>query len=175
MITRLRSKVHRVLSISLCLLLVGCGATETSKAKREAHPDIENLVGAFERAWGHPVTTLVEIKPTTQFQVAANDTEVVGLCVHEDGGPTVYLSGDFWSTASDAQRWVLVFHELGHCALNREHRDDLTLLAGGCPVSIMRWSIMATAYCIETGRRTSLTYEEELFEGKDNMPNPEIL
>ena len=50
---------------------------------------------------------------------------VIGQCswnqAHEHN---IVLDQDYWRTANDMQREFLVFHELGHCVLGRDHVDD---------------------------------------------------
>jgi hypothetical protein len=61
---------------------------------------------------------------------------VIGQCAHDDTKPnTVIIDRTYWSTATDLEREFLVFHELGHCVLNREHLDDAD--AHGDCISIM--------------------------------------
>lgn len=61
---------------------------------------------------------------------------VIGQCVHDPNKPnTVIVDRAYWTTASDLEREFLVFHELGHCVLNREHLDEAD--ANGNCVSIM--------------------------------------
>ncbi|MEO6130336.1 MAG: putative metallopeptidase, partial [Saprospiraceae bacterium] len=61
---------------------------------------------------------------------------VIGQCVHDSNQPnTVIIDRDYWSTGTDLEREFLVFHELGHCVLNREHMDDAD--ENGICISIM--------------------------------------
>jgi len=48
----------------------------------------------------------------------------IGLCQLGGGPPTVTIDAEFWDTADADEREVLVFHELGHCLLDRPHVDD---------------------------------------------------
>lgn len=41
------------------------------------------------------------------------------------------ISESYWLSASDAEKEVLVFHELGHCLLGRRHEDGLMPISGG--------------------------------------------
>lgn len=50
---------------------------------------------------------------------------VIGQCIHTEKEPnTVVVDKFYWDDADDLEREFLVFHELGHCALNRGHLDD---------------------------------------------------
>jgi len=50
---------------------------------------------------------------------------VIGQCAHDADQPnTVIIDKIYFDSANDLNREFLVFHELGHCVLNREHLDD---------------------------------------------------
>ena len=61
---------------------------------------------------------------------------VVGQCAYSADSPhTVTIDLPFWNTASDILREYIVFHELGHCYLERGHLDAAD--ANGNCLSIM--------------------------------------
>ena len=66
----------------------------------------------------------------TQEEVTGNIVElgnmgVLGVCVRNDDEPNrVAVDDDAWAVADQALKELIVFHELGHCVLNREHLDD---------------------------------------------------
>jgi len=50
---------------------------------------------------------------------------ISGKCERNSVYPDrVYIDIDFWRKANDLEREFVVFHELGHCFLNRGHLDD---------------------------------------------------
>ena len=50
---------------------------------------------------------------------------VIGQCAHDPNQPsTVIIDRTYWNIANDLQKEFLVFHELGHCVLNRDHLDE---------------------------------------------------
>lgn len=54
-------------------------------------------------------------------------SDVCGQCLLESGKtPRITISTDAycWRSASENERECLVFHELGHCLLNRGHRTE---------------------------------------------------
>jgi hypothetical protein len=59
---------------------------------------------------------LGEIPPL--FTLTSN---VVGLC--DQNNTQILLSREYWSNAIYLERELLVFHELGHCILMKEHTD----------------------------------------------------
>ena len=49
---------------------------------------------------------------------------VIGQCAHNDKKPnTVIIDKIYWASATELEKEFVVFHELGHCVLNREHTD----------------------------------------------------
>lgn len=62
---------------------------------------------------------------------------VLGSCNFRPNRPNhLIIDEEFWNAASDRFREFVVFHELGHCSLFRDHREDV-LVNGACS-SIMR-------------------------------------
>ena len=50
---------------------------------------------------------------------------VIGQCVHTEKEPnTIIVDVVYWNSAEELEKEFLIFHELGHCALNRDHIDD---------------------------------------------------
>ncbi|MEE9438299.1 MAG: putative metallopeptidase [Saprospiraceae bacterium] len=88
---------------------------------------------------------------------------VIGLCrLNEENNenPSILLDTPYWSDATDLEREYVVYHELGHCFLRREHKD-LADTTGTCI------SIMASGLGTCVGTYTSSNREElldELFE-----------
>ena len=48
----------------------------------------------------------------------------------------VIIDANFWTAASDNSKEMIIFHELGHCFLERGHNDDKK--SDGTCASIMR-------------------------------------
>ena len=62
--------------------------------------------------------------------------QVIGQCIHTEKEPnTIVVDKFYWDQANDLEREFLIFHELGHCALNRDHLDQSDI-NGDC-VSMM--------------------------------------
>ncbi len=50
---------------------------------------------------------------------------IVGQCQHKEDDPNVILlDRNYWDNATEDERLFIVFHELGHCVLKREHNDQ---------------------------------------------------
>ena len=65
------------------------------------------------------------------------DGNVIGQCRSNSNLPNVVaIDQSFWNSASQLRREMVIFHELGHCALQRDHLDTKTI-TGTC-ISIMQ-------------------------------------
>lgn len=53
-----------------------------------------------------------------------DDSTIIGQCsINNNGQKTVIIEPSSWSQLTELQKEFLVFHELGHCALQRTHND----------------------------------------------------
>lgn len=128
---------------------------EAKKRNLEVKP--ENLIMRFDKASLEDCGHFVQ-KNTGQREIVINP-----LC---------------WDAAPQQNREALAFHELAHCFLNRQHRDDL--LPDKSPASIMHKSINGPYEpciypidgdnnCNKTARRGY--YIDELFNDKTPVPD----
>jgi len=59
---------------------------------------------------------------------------VIGMCLPIPNNPIVKIHKGFWNISGNEVREQLLFHELGHCLLNRWHNDEII---DGEPVTLM--------------------------------------
>ncbi len=89
-----------------------------------------------------------------------NDHNVAGQCSYGYGGPRrITIDKPFWNRANHLRREMIVFHELGHCYLDRGH-TEATFESGYCR------SIMRSGTCCCRDAYTSQNrdyYLDELF------------
>lgn len=79
----------------------------------------------------------------------------IGYCWMPNGGtPEVVLSSKYWAGATYYAKEILMFHELGHCLLLKDHIG--TFNADGMPASIM-YPETFDAYYYERNREQYLT------------------
>ena len=84
---------------------------------------------------------------------------VVGQCSHSEDSPNkVTVDPVFWRQASYSRKEFVIFHELGHCHLQRSHFDGVDA-SGNC-LSIMQSSADVCNSTYETNRDA---YLDELF------------
>lgn len=106
------------------------------------------------------------------FSVDLNDLELTGSledlpgenvggqCTWHSHHPNhITIDEPLFGQLSDLYREFIIFHELGHCVLNRDHREDV--LANGACVSLMRSGL---GDCIDNyNQNTRRNYIDELF------------
>jgi hypothetical protein len=78
----------------------------------------------------------------------------VGLCYLLTGN--IEIDKEYWDRQDEAAREELIFHELGHCVMGKEHNEKMI---GDCPASIMYPYIMPDCYT-----RHREYYIKELFD-----------
>lgn len=91
-----------------------------------------------------------------------DDGNVIGLCQYGRYiNNHITIDKQFWNRSSNLAREMVVFHELGHCFLGRDHLEN-AFRSGHCE-SIMR---SGTCCCRDGYSASTRTYYvDELFEG----------
>ena len=92
--------------------------------------------------------------------------EFDGVCnSYSDGTKEVLIKKSWWDRASVHQREVMIYHELGHCSLNRDHDTELiTKDSYQVKASIMNPTIPGSSHYLQykTSYLTELfTYDKE--------------
>jgi hypothetical protein len=126
-----------VLSAFCALLLTACGKAQSSSHANvlSVEAQFQPVVDAFTaeaQAQGSPLTiTDLIVQSTPDF---SSDNEM-GVCQQETGTtPVIQISQPLWDSLDADGQQELLFHELGHCVLNRVHDVALN---NGVPVSVM--------------------------------------
>lgn len=114
----------RVAMASLILLLIFSACTEEDQAVG-IDEGIMPYVARFE-AEAASRSIIVDIEASgIGAELASIDGDAVGQCVSSQSrGDFLRLDEAYWNRASDLQKEFLIFHELGHCYLAREHLDE---------------------------------------------------
>lgn len=110
-------------------------------------------VDSFEKLHGKKISTQISIVP--KFSDSTLSKDAVGVCYYSYPRKIELLSS-FWKSSSNLTRRSLIFHELGHCELERGHfdKEEQTF-----PLSLMRYMLMTDAkygFC-------KAEYDNELF------------
>lgn len=125
--------------VFLLLLLVSCG---------NPVQDFLNVKGSpVRRSKTDPTFNQFVESFTKQFNVAVKvpivlrniNPKYAGVCLkYSNGYREIQINSTHWKNYSLEQKEQLVYHELGHCVLNRGHNDKLMEANTNCPDSIMR-------------------------------------
>lgn len=129
----------KLVLFSVLPLIVSCGTFQPTEVG-EIHPEFKTYVEKFQAESG--IQTLnIKMSFINDF-----DDEVVGSCRYSKPIRKIIISQIFWKNASLASREQLIYHELGHCVLNKPHDDSLTIINGEyIPNSVMN-SYMISDY-----------------------------
>ncbi len=120
----------------LALLVAGCGPCHTAII----HPDFQPYVDLF-RAYhvlhdgnqAYQITTDVTMGKIEQDD--DDSTITIGVCNYKPGNNYVVIDEEEWKDSPVMLREQLIFHELGHCELDRDHNN--TRWRDYVPVSVM--------------------------------------
>lgn len=109
--------------------------------------------------------------PDTKIYLAmddliASDSHIKGKCVKTSEGNAIVIDRSFWKTLSDTSKEILVFHELGHCLLNRTHR---ILYFQGSNRIYDQWMIPSWKYLTHPNWPMSLMHRSLIDEDKYNQ------
>lgn len=133
------------------VLLVACG-------KEHRVTGFETYVSAFESASqeiGSRKTVgglIIDWDETGAVQVAQCETGTAFATPH------IRVNQNYWNRSNETTRQIMLFHEMGHCVLDRLHRSDH--LASGAPASMMFPNLISpTAY-----QNNRTYYLQELFQ-----------
>jgi hypothetical protein len=121
------------LNLLFILFLAGCatGVTTVKRTNRTYHPC---EVKTISKRVDSEILPFVEefVTDAKKYDSSCNAVrdifisnkvtgQVAGYCIP---GFVVVMSNTFWDRASTVSKRTLVYHELGHCALDREHVDE---------------------------------------------------
>lgn len=126
---------HFLLLLVVPLGLYNCNKTKTVQVYPNADEVLWPYFQAFEEE-GKKRQLSIDLVAANVFGAIQElpSQEYVGYCGYQHN--QVVIGADFWNRSSHYSRELIVFHELGHCYLNRQH-DNRKSNDGRCQ-SIMR-------------------------------------
>ena len=123
----------------IVVFLTACAPSQPAPIKVVSiESTYQPYVDAFqERA--REIGTNVSIANLIIQSVPQLSTNIIAQCEHStingvDQPPTISVSQLYWKNFDVTYREQVIFHEMGHCVLNRVHRPELN---SGIPISIM--------------------------------------
>lgn len=108
----MRKAMVLLLPFILALLLSGCAAPVFTSIGAAFAP----FVGDFEALYGSPLKDVVVMYASPSSLGALSECET-----DSNGQKIVRINEETWTPLCDLQKRALIFHELGHCILGRDH------------------------------------------------------
>lgn len=124
-VSMIRRTTYRLCSLMILFMTVFSACTEdTELVKLEFRGEVSTFLQSFlEEADKREVQVDVS---NLQINIESlGNQNVVGQCLsYTDGSKEVRIDEDKWIRSSALIKEFLLFHELGHCLLNRDHLND---------------------------------------------------
>ena len=110
--------VNKIVFVLIFSLAASCGPKQYT-----IDPEFKPYVSHFEQLSGKKV----------DFDMVFDDlpTDKVGVCYSWYSYRKIKVDRMAWEEFLDFQREELIFHELGHCVLDRKHKEDMVLSING--------------------------------------------
>ena len=108
--------------------------------KKDVDPEFTEYVEQFEKDCNCDVNVKMEF---SNLNLGYGDTqnETLGVCLYLSNTPKkIFIDKTVWDKVEDKLfKKHLIYHELGHCYLNRPHTEDMIFLYDGrlVPKSLM--------------------------------------
>lgn len=165
-------KLERLVWLLLPLTMAACRPDPVTPEVLEIPEIIQPYIESFEMEAAKRGLDLNITNLRVEFEGDLNDGTAAGLCTFASASnPTPHIRLDTTSFNWRNNEWhreILVFHELGHCILNRLHKDDY--LPNGNIASIMR-STGEQVYGEAMNRFKREYYLDELFDAATPIPD----
>ena len=125
--------MSKILILLIILILIGCGPKPIKKASDPTFDD-------YKHRWFDDTGVDAYWVPINFGKLEGN---TVGQCImyNKKEYNKITIDPDAWEAYDDTDRELLIYHELGHCALEISGHDN-GVLYNGCPASIMNEYMM---------------------------------
>ncbi len=124
------------------------------------HEDLQVYFDAFEFEGEQRGMDIDLVQAEIQgYMRSIDDRGVVGQCIENSTSKSIVIDVERWQSLDQLEKEFIVFHELGHCYLDRGHIDNKD--TNGSCLSMMHSS--ATVCDITYNSNTRKTYLDELF------------
>lgn len=145
--------MKKILSCLMALVLTSCATVEEKTPEPpfynpreiEAFGPYVRIFDAEAQARGlQSIHENLRIYLVDKFNAEMIAMGVMGVCVMKGSMRRIYIDKTIYAGLGDADREMLIIHEMGHCVLGYLH--DASTDADGMPLSIMYPSDFSSAY-----------------------------
>jgi len=120
-------KRHRrqcsTLAVIIILFLTGCG--RKSFIEPEFLPHVESFQANYACEWPSRLEIVF-----TDFTDEEKDRNKWGSCQKDVGGRVIWIDREAWGMIHPNHQEYLLYHEMGHCILDREHGSSRIMSKG---------------------------------------------
>lgn len=161
-----KHNIYNVLLSTLMLFSVSCARINILAVHDSLYVDsaFDKIYSDFVTIGEHYGTKMPKTGAILVDDDLRSKPQVLGSCIHLGNTRLITISKSFWMKASPLEREETLFHELGHCILNRPHcfkKNELNE-----PVSIMYPSILNK----NLYERNRQKFIHELFRRRKDCP-----
>lgn len=164
--------MYRLIVVCLCsYFLFACQSDfnnsldDTIRTNNNAYPSVDQELWTYFQLFETEAAQRGFEIDLNKFDLLAeiheiDQEDVAGTCTYSSDNPNeITIDESFWNSASQKYKEIVVFHELGHCVLGRDHNNNAN--SSGICLSLMNSGL--TGCAIEyTGSNKSI-YLDELF------------
>lgn len=152
--------IWKLLSILSFSTMTACGPLvevemEDPRSGHGIHPVLVKYVQAFEQEYGRTIYDIPMVMTENLPSGRAGECRIFRVGQFRE----IAISWQSWDNLADHEREMLMFHELGHCVLERKHTKKK--FDNGQPLSIMYPSLSPTVDWYDYNREY---YLEELLK-----------
>ena len=149
--------------VLVLFLLTGCG-THVTNIDVEFQDDVESFVQDASKRDIKLDTTNLSVTGVFSIPNLSSGQKVLGSCTL--GQKIVKINKEIWNDYDRNIQKEVIYHELGHCLLNRMHNNKRLLINNySVPASIMNESVPSFFYNVDFyGLKERLV--DELFGGE---------
>lgn len=149
------NKLYRWLKLSLLLVLASACAKDDAVV---IDPQFLPYLAEIEEYTGDDITGSTSIEMGDAGKYA-------GVCTMSDSGKKITIDKRAWGRSNDNFKLLLLGHELGHCALGKDHDSSIMELNGRrMPKSIMYKNISEVSNEVNRDKDLLKYYLEGLLE-----------
>ena len=154
------------------MTLVSCGMPKQADTAKRSNNQIDEAfqqyVEEFEATYSAETGSTLNVEAydipinfgDPNSSGGSGSTNYVGSCkTYSNGKKEIIISVDSWERYPRSMKRQLIYHELGHCLLGKEHVD--TRNSTGTPISVMSRVLINQ----ETYESYMKEYDHELFTG----------
>lgn len=110
----------KYLVFSFYIILASCSTFQNTHLElNEFKPWVDSFQEEHDKFGGYLIVTNLIIRKTRLFG------SMVGFCDYEAPTPTITIDATFWDNSDTIIQELLIFHELGHCIINRVHKTTM--------------------------------------------------